>query len=81
LIVHGVDLSNPKNVKFKDLLAVCEKMFGSPRISGSHHIFKTPWTGDPRVNIQPDGSKAKAYQVRQVIKAYRKLEGGIDEEG
>jgi hypothetical protein len=36
-------LSNPKNVKFKDLLNLCIKYFGTPRITGSHHIFKTPW--------------------------------------
>ena len=34
-------LSNPKNVSFQDLLKICEKHFGKPRIRGSHHIFKT----------------------------------------
>ncbi len=78
MTIYGVDFSNPKNVLFKDLLTVCRKMFGDPRISGSHHIFKTPWLGDPRVNIQPDGKAAKAYQVKQVIKAFRKMKGGND---
>jgi predicted HicB family RNase H-like nuclease len=32
-------------------------------------VFNTPWPGDPRVNIQNDKGKAKAYQVRQVLKA------------
>jgi hypothetical protein len=41
----------PKNVKFVDLLRVCVKYFGNPRIRGSHHIFKTPWRGDPGINI------------------------------
>ena len=31
-------------------------------------------TGDPRVNIQNDKGKAKAYQVRQVLMAIDKLE-------
>ena len=44
-------LSNPKNVKFHDLLNLCQTYFGNPRISGSHHIFKMPWRGDPRINI------------------------------
>ncbi len=39
-------------------------------------MFKTPWPGDPRVNIQKSkGGKAKAYQVRQVLKAIDKLNG------
>lgn len=48
--------------------------FGEPRINGSHHIFKTPWPMDPRVNLQTDGNKAKAYQVRQLAQALLKLE-------
>lgn len=36
-------------------------------------IFKTPWQGDPRVNIQNDHGKAKAYQVRQVLDAIDRL--------
>jgi len=39
-----------------------------------HAVFKTPWAGDPRVNIQNDHGKAKEYQVRQVIAAIGKLE-------
>lgn len=31
--------------------------------------------GDPRINIQDDKGKAKAYQVRQVLLAIDKLEG------
>lgn len=36
----------------------------------------TPWPGDPRVNIQSDKGKAKAYQVRQVLRAIAKLDEG-----
>jgi hypothetical protein len=66
-------LSNPKNVKFDDLLKICTKYFGSPRVSGSHHIFKTPWKGDPRINIQKEGKMAKPYQVKLALKALEKL--------
>ena len=68
------ELSNPKNVKFEDLIKICTQYFGTPRISGSHHIFKTPWKGDPRINIQKDGNMAKPYQVKIVSKALDKLE-------
>jgi len=53
---------------------------GAARQSGSSHaIFKTPWPGDPRVNIQDAKGKAKPYQVRQVLQAIEKLEGRSDE--
>lgn len=66
----------PANVRFSDLKKVCEEYFGKPRQARtSHSIFKTPWIGDPRINIQNDKGKAKAYQVRQVILAIDKLEG------
>jgi hypothetical protein len=64
---------NPKTVRFSDALAVAEHYFGPPRMSGSHHVFKTPWPGDPRVNLQKaDG--AKPYQVRQLLAAVEKYE-------
>ena len=67
------DLTNDRNIKFKDLLKICEYFFEGPRIAGSHHIFKMPWQGSPRVNIQKDGNKAKGYQVKQVKEALLKL--------
>lgn len=73
---------NPENVWFKDLCKVCDNYFGSPRqIGSSHRIYRTPWPGDPRINIQNHKGRAKAYQVRQVLKAIDKLESenGITE--
>ena len=70
---------NPNGVRFAELRKLCEFYFGKPRQSGSSHcIFKTPWPGDPRVNIQNHRGKAKAYQVRQVLKAIQKLEATND---
>jgi hypothetical protein len=64
----------PTNVRFADLLKVCVEHFGNPRQRGtSHAVFKTPWPGDPRVNIQESRGKAKPYQVRQVLLAIDKL--------
>ncbi len=49
--------------------------FGDARQSGSsHRVYKTPWKGDPRVNIQNSKGKAKAYQVKQVLKSIERLE-------
>ncbi|MGK7882241.1 MAG: toxin HicA [Crocosphaera sp.] len=67
--------NNPKNVKFTDLVKVCDHYFGEPRQRGtSHCIYKTPWPGDPRVNIQEKNGKGKPYQVRQVLAAIEKIE-------
>jgi hypothetical protein len=64
---------NPKNVRFADLCKICDYYFGKPREKGSHVIYKMPWQGDPRINIQDKNGMAKPYQVRQVIKAIEKL--------
>jgi hypothetical protein len=65
---------SPHNVDFKDLIKVCTAIFGKPRQSASSHvIFKTPWAGDPRINIQNNNGKAKTYQVKQVLLAIDKL--------
>ena len=73
-IVSGMR-GNPKGVRFVDLCRACEHFFGPPRQKGtSHRIYRTPWQGDPRVNIQDDKGKAKAYQVRQVLKSIERWE-------
>ena len=65
---------NPKGVRFRDLRRVCDHYFGEARQKGSSHcIYKTPWPGDPRVNIQNNQGMAKAYQVGQVLIAIEKL--------
>ena len=66
---------NSKDVRFSELCRICDYFFGEPRQKkSSHRIYKTPWQGDPRVNIQNNKGKAKAYQVRQVLLAIEKLE-------
>jgi len=66
---------NPKGVRFKDLCKVCDQYFGEARQMGSsHRVYRTPWQGDPRVNIQNAKGKAKPYQVRQVLQAIQRLE-------
>lgn len=66
---------NPKGVRFVDLCKICNHYFGDARQEGSSHcVYKTPWKGDPRVNIQNDKGNAKTYQVKQVLKAIERLE-------
>lgn len=67
--------ANPTAVRFADLERVCGHFFGNPRQGGgSHQVYRTPWPGDPRVNIQNDHGRAKVYQVRQVLAAIARLE-------
>lgn len=65
--------ANPANVRFADACKVATHFFGPPRSKGSHHVWKMPWAGDPRINLQDGGGKAKAYQVRQVVQAVDRL--------
>ena len=61
--------TNPGGVRFADALAVAEYYFGGYWRRGSHHVFSTPWRDGSRVNLQRDGDKAKAYQVRELLAA------------
>lgn len=64
-----------QNIAYNDLYKVCEHHFGKARRSGSSHaVFRTPWPGDPRVNIQNNKGKAKAYQVRQVRQVLKAID-------
>ncbi|MDV2435005.1 toxin HicA [Corynebacterium tuberculostearicum] len=66
---------SPVNIAFSDLVSVCDYFFERRSSKGtSHRTYKTPWRGDPRVNIQNAKGKAKAYQVSQVLKAVQKLQ-------
>jgi len=66
---------NPRGIRFTEVSMVCDHFFGTPRNrSGSHRVYKTPWQGDPRINIQNSKGMAKTYQVKQVLLALDKLE-------
>ena len=67
--------ANPKGIKFSDFCKVCDHYFGEPRQNtGSHRVYKTPWPGEPYVNIQTKKGMGKPYQVKQVLMAIQKLE-------
>ena len=69
--------NNPKDVRFQDLVKVCDAFFGEPRQKGTgHRVYRMPWKGDPRVNIQERNGRAKPYQVRQALRAIERLQQG-----
>jgi len=61
-------LRNPAGLRFEEARKLAQAFgFRLDRINGSHHIFVRP--GVPRlVNLQNCGGKAKAYQVKQILK-------------
>lgn len=72
---HSCHAKQPGRGSFNDLCKVCDQYFGAARqTSGSHRVYKTPWSGDPRVNLQNDKGRAKVYQVKQVLKAIERME-------
>lgn len=53
------------NIRFTDLRNLLISKGFNERIKGDHFIYKRPDIPE-RVNIQPNGNKAKAYQVKQI---------------
>ena len=67
------------SIQFSEAVALLQTLGFSLRIKGSHYIFYREGV-EEIINIQADGSKAKAYQVKQIrdlIVKYR-LEAGND---
>lgn len=72
--------SSDANVDFADLCHILEKLGFDQRIEGSHHIFSKDGI-EEIINVQPKGSKAKSYQVKQVRNLILKYKlGGQDDD-
>jgi predicted RNA binding protein YcfA (HicA-like mRNA interferase family) len=58
------------NVRFRDLCRLAEAIgYVLRRRKGSHHVFAHAARPEmPMVNLQSDGTTAKVYQVRQVVR-------------
>ena len=57
--------NNDKNIRFTDFRNLIIDLGFRERIKGDHFIYKRDDIPE-RINIQPDGNKAKPYQVKQV---------------
>lgn len=62
LVLRG---TSDANISFDDLCSLLRHFGFEIRIKGSHHIF-TKNDVEEILNLQPKGSKAKSYQVKQV---------------
>jgi hypothetical protein len=70
--------SSDASIRFDDLRALLRRLGFAERIKGSHHIFTREGV-DEILNLQPRGSLAKPYQVKQVrrlLVQYRLVEEG-----
>lgn len=67
------------NIGFIDLCFLLKQFGFDERIKGSHHIF-TKNNVEEIINIQPIGSKAKTYQVKQVRNLILKYKLGASDE-
>ena len=65
-----------RNIKFSDLQKILEVLGFQFRIKGDHFIY---WKSgvDEIINIQPNGNKAKPYQVKQIRNIILKYELGV----
>jgi predicted RNA binding protein YcfA (HicA-like mRNA interferase family) len=65
LLIKILQGSYDQNISFNELCNLLLVLGFGERIKGSHHIFFK--TGIIEIiNIQPNGSKAKPYQVKQI---------------
>jgi hypothetical protein len=65
VLQHVLSGTADANIRFTDLCNLLEALGFEARIRGAHHIYFR--AGIPEIiNIQPRGSSAKPYQVRQV---------------
>ncbi|MDX2153703.1 MAG: hypothetical protein SFV54_23370 [Bryobacteraceae bacterium] len=73
-ILHG---ASDANIRFSELALLMRDLGFAERVRGSHHIF-TRGGVEEILNLQPRGSMAKPYQVRQVrnvLVRYKLAEG------
>ena len=66
------------NIRFDELRALLIHLGFSERTRGSHRNFRRVGL-EEKLNLQCDGSKAKAYQVKQVRAVILKYQLGANE--
>lgn len=57
--------SADSNIEFQELCRLLIRLGFEERVKGDHHIFVKENIAEI-INVQPNGSKAKPYQVKQV---------------
>ncbi len=68
------------NIPFSGLCGLLKQLGFAERIRGDHHIFTKDGV-DQILNLQPKGSLAKSYQVRQVREIIVQYRLGEEDDG
>ena len=68
-----------KSVLFSEAVSLMQKLGFSMRAKSSHRIFFKSGIVEI-INLQPDGSKAKAYQIKQIRDLMVKYQLGVENE-
>ena len=65
LLIQILRGASDANIPFAGICQILKEMGFKQRIRGDHHIFTKERVVEI-LNLQPNGSKAKPYQVKQV---------------
>ena len=77
VLQHILSGASDANIRFEDLRSLLAGLGFAERVRGDHHIFSKSGVAEI-LNLQPRGSLAKPYQVKQiraVIVRYKLAEG------
>ena len=77
LILQG---NSDANISFPKICYLLKHLGFKERIKGSHHIY-TMQKVEEIINLQPDGNRAKPYQVKQVRNLIVKYKLGEFQDG
>jgi virulence-associated protein VapD len=79
ILIRVLRGTSDTNIAFSDLHRLLIGLGFEERIQGSHHIFTKDGVSEI-LNLQPKGTKAKAYQVKQVREVILRYHlGGIND--
>jgi hypothetical protein len=79
LMIRILRGTSDANIPFAGLCQLLHHLRFEERVRGSHHIF-TKEGVDEILNLQPKGTKAKPYQVKQVRNVILKYKLGGEED-
>jgi len=65
LLLKILSGTSDNNISFSKLINLLKRFDFEIRIKGSHHII-TKKGVEEIINLQPEGNKAKSYQIKQV---------------
>jgi len=76
LLQHVLSGRSDSNIAFEDLRHILLRVGFAERIRGDHHIFTKDGI-EEILNLQPKGSMAKPYQVKQARTVFVRYKLGV----